>query len=257
MVENDEKQFDSMSLGDHLDELRTRLILSIVGIVVGMIVCLFFGKYLMTILTSPYERAVLALDLTPMLQTIQPAEGFLVYIKICLIFGLLLVSPWVFYQGWAFISTGLYKKERRYAHAVAPASAILFVGGVTFFMFIIAPLAMKFFVNFNMKMNAASSLTISSNWTLQSYINMILMMSLVFGLGFQMPIAIIFAERMKLVTVKQLAAVRKYVLLGLVVVSAIATPPDVISQVSLAVPLYILYEGSIVICRILRRRKTK
>jgi sec-independent protein translocase protein TatC len=92
-------------------------------------------------------------------------------------------------------------------------------------------------------------------WSLQSYINFVLSLTLIFGLAFQMPIAIVFAEKMGLVTIKALASSRKFVVLGLVVIAAIATPPDVISQIALAVPLYVLYEVSILVCRISRKRK--
>ena len=109
---------------------------------------------------------------------------------------------------------------------------------------------MSFFMKFNQKM-----LSVTSDWTLQYYMDLVLGLTLVFGVAFQLPIAIIFAERMHLVTVDALCKGRRFVILGLVVVSAMATPPDVISQISLATPLYILYEGSILICKFLRKRK--
>jgi sec-independent protein translocase protein TatC len=173
----------------------------------------------------------------------------LVYIKVCLFFGLLITSPWVFWHTWAFISSGLYKHERKYVHVVVPLSAALFITGSIFFMAVIAPLAFSFFIRFNER------LALASNWTFQNYINMVLMLTLVFGIAFQLPIAIVFAERMGLVSIEQLTKGRKFVLLGLVVVAAMATPPDVISQIALAVPLYGLFECSILFCRLTRRRK--
>ena len=104
-----------------------------------------------------------------------------------------------------------------------------------------------------MTFNAA--LRVESNWTLQNYMSMVLTLTLVFGLMFQSPIAIVFAERMGLVTVDALASARKYVFLGCFVVAAIATPPDPVSQVSLAFPLYALYESSIIFCRIWKRKR--
>lgn len=240
-----------MSLGDHLDELRSRLIFIILGLVLGLIVCLFFGKFFIEILETPFNNAIAGSENARQLQTIQPAEGFLVYIKVCLFFGLIITSPWIFWHLWAFISSGLYRNEKKFIHAVVPASAILFITGSVFFIVIIAPLALGFFIRFN------ENLALTSNWTFQSYINMVLALTLVFGLGFQLPIAIIFAERMNLVSTEKLASSRKFVILGLVIVAAMATPPDVISQVSLAVPLYLLYESSIIICRMLNKRKNK
>ncbi len=239
----------SMSLGDHLEELRSRLILIIIGLVVGLIICLFFGKYLIAILTTPFNKAIGATADVIGLQTIRPAEGFLMYMKICFFFGLLVTSPWVFWQIWAFISSGLYRREKKFVSKAAPASAVLFVAGAIFFLTSIAPLAMKFFIKFN------KHLSLASNWTFQYYINMVLILTLVFGLAFQMPIAIIFAERMGLVTIQMLTRGRKYIILGLVFIAAVATPPDFISQIGLAIPLYVLFEGSIILCRIMRKRK--
>lgn len=330
-MKNSQKKHEdlkSMSLGDHLEELRARLILIILGLFAGMIISFFVGAKIVTFLEAPYYQAMLKLtsdikeqeqqqdagneintenlvhirvssqnaetlkDLKPGdsflahiefyrddpnnpafahiqekiarekaqkpqtldpsvrgLQTIEVSEGFLIYLKVCLVFALILVSPWISWHLWAFVSAGLYRHERRYVKVVAPVSAALFITGAVFFMVIVAPLAMTFFIRFN------EALQVQSNWTLKSYMNMILMLILVFGLAFQMPIVIFFAERLNLVTVKQLAASRKYVILGLFIVAAMATPPDVISQIALAIPLYALFEGSLVICRILRTKE--
>jgi sec-independent protein translocase protein TatC len=172
------------------------------------------------------------------------------YIKICIVFGLLMTSPWVFWQVWLFISAGLYGHEKKFVKVVAPISAALFITGAMFFLVKIAPFAMQFFIKFN------SLLALSSYWFFEDYMNMILVLTLVFGLAFQMPIAIVFAERMGLVDVEKLCTGRRYVAVGLVILAAVATPPDPVSQISLAIPMYILYEGSIIACRILRKKKT-
>jgi len=245
---DEEEQLVSMSLGDHLEELRGRLVLTIMGLIIGIAICLVFGKYLVGVLKVPYDKTVEDLELTISLIAIHPAEGFMVFLKAGLLFGLLLSSPWVIWQIWAFVASGLYKKERKFAYTVAPISAALFIGGSIFFITVVAPLTMTFFVKFNQYME------VESQFTLQNYINMILILVLVFGLAFQMPIVIVFAERMHLVTIEMLTSVRKFTIIGLVVVSAMITPPDFISQIALAGPLYVLYEASIVVCRILRKR---
>ncbi len=265
-----------MSLGDHLEELRSRLILIFAGVLLGLVICLFFGKFFIGILETPFNKAIAGSETTKQLQTVQPAEGFepplnnaiagsettkhlqtikpaegfLMYIKVCLFFGLLASSPWVFWHIWGFVSSGLYKHEKKFVYAVVPASSILFITGSLFFLIIIAPLAMSFFMNFNQKM-----LSVTSGWTLQYYMDLVLGLTFVFGAAFQLPIAIIFAERMGLVSVEALCKGRRFVILGLVIVAAMATPPDVISQVALALPLYVLFEGSILICKFLRKRK--
>ena len=185
------------------------------------------------------------------LSAIQPSESFMVYLKTSLFFGLLLTSPWVFYHIWAFISSGLYQKEKKYVHVVVPASATLFITGSVFFLMVVAKMMMGFFVKFD------QLLGFTSRWSPQYYLSLVLTLTLVFGAAFQMPIAVIFANLMKLVSIEQLAKARKFVMLGLLFISAVATPPDVISQIALATPLYILYEGSIITCRILRRRREK
>ena len=249
MGKNRQEEFKTMSLGDHLEELRSRLILTTLGIFAGLILCLFFGKFLIGLLATPFEKATNSTDVLRHLQTIQPAEGFLMYIKVCLVFGLLITSPWVFWQIWAFVSSGLYRHERRFVHTAATISALLFITGAIFFLVIIAPLAMGFFIAFNER------LSLASNWTFQNYINMILGLTLVFGVAFQMPIAIVFAQMMGLISIDALAKARKFVILGLFIVAAMATPPDVISQIALAVPLYVLFEGSILMCRFRQWRK--
>ena len=245
---DEEEQLVSMSLGDHLEELRGRLVLTIVGLVIGIAICLVFGKYLVGVLKIPYQKTAEGLGLDMSMITIHPAEGFMVFLKTSLLFGLLISSPWVIWQIWAFVASGLYKKERKFAYNVAPISAVLFIGGSIFFITVVAPLTMAFFVKFNQYME------VQSQFTLQNYVNMILILVLVFGLAFQMPIIIVFAERMHLVTIELLTSVRKFMIIGLVVVSAMITPPDFVSQVALAGPLYVLYEASIVVCRILRKR---
>lgn len=323
--QNSEDDLKKMSLGDHLEELRARLILMLLGVVVGLVFGLAVGKYLINLLEAPYYRAMrntqqnipeseieaeqrasqtnlvriqipeqsteILRSLKPGdsflayidfyrddpnnpafavlkepsekmeeesyssagpvkgLQTITPAEGFLIYMKVSLVFGIVLTSPWLFWQIWAFVSAGLYRHERKFVNVVAPVSGVLFIIGSIFFLLVIAPFVMNFFMVFN------SALRVESNWTLQNYMSMVLNLTLVFGLMFQSPIAIVFAERMGLVSVKALASSRKYVFLGCFVLSAIMTPPDPISQISLALPLYVLYESSIIVCRLWKRKR--
>jgi sec-independent protein translocase protein TatC len=310
----------SMSLGDHLDELRARLILMLMGVVIGLVITLFFGKDLVKFLEIPYYDAMenvyqgqmesiaeemddsephedlvsiiisdqnfrtyqslkpgdriyakvkyyrddpndpvftdlrtdeLQIDTDSIqgLRTLRGPEGMLVYFKVCLVLGFILVCPWVFWQAWIFISAGLYKHEKKFVHFVAPISALLFITGSVFFLKVVAPLAMAFFIRFDQLLN------VESEWTLKYYIDFVLQLTLVFGAAFQMPIAIVFAELMGLVSIDTLAKSRKFVILGLLFIAAVATPPDVISQVLLAGPLYILYEGSIIVCRFMRKRK--
>ena len=246
----DNHELPQMSLGDHLEELRTRLILAIAGLVVGLVICLCFGGYLFEFLTTPYESAMINAGREPILTVIQPAEAFIVYLKTSLLFGLLVSSPWVFYQLWAFISAGLYIHEKKYVYMVAPLCASLFISGAVFFIMVIAPITMRFFINFNPGVEF-----LKINWTIKNYVNFVINLTLVFGVAFQMPIAIISLEKLGIIPLKMLTKWRKFVILLLVIIAAIVTPPDVISQISLAVPLYFLYEASIIICRLTKKNK--
>ena len=237
----------TMSLGDHLEELRSRLILALVGLAVGAIICLFFGSKIITFIEKPYTNIMGA---EARLQTLAPADGFVSYIKISLIAGLLLSSPWVFYQLWMFIAAGLYPNEKRYVRLATPFSAVLFVAGALFFILVVAPITLGFLVKFNERV-----LGVSSSFTFRNYISFVTTLMLVFGLGFQTPIAIFTLSRTGLVSIQALRRSRKYVLLAIFVVAAMATPPDVISQVTLAVPLYLLFELGILLSYIANRRK--
>ncbi len=248
-IEMEKEELKSMSLGDHLEELRARMILALLGLAGALVVSLAFGNQFLHLLLIPFEQAIRNAQLQPSLQAIKVAEPFMVYLKASMVLAILLASPWISYQIWAFVSAGLYRHERQYVYVVAPISAFLFILGSLFFLFIVSPLAMKFFVQFNVGIDY-----IKYQPSISDYVSFILILSLVFGLGFQSPIAVVFAERLGLVSIETLCKIRKYVFLAVFVIGAAATPPDVISQVALALPLYILYESSILICRLWRKR---
>ncbi len=238
----------TMSLGDHLEELRLRLALALAGIIIAAILCLFFGSKIITFMEAPFVR-IMGTDAR--LQTLAPADGFVSYMKISLVSGLIVSSPWVFYQLWMFISAGLYIKERKYVRFATPFSAALFVAGAMFFLFVVAPITLGFLIKFN-----KSVLGVSSNFTFQNYISFVTTLMLVFGLAFQTPIAIYFLNKTGLVSITALCESRKYVLLAIFVVAAVTTPPDVISQITLAIPLYLLFELGILLARFIKPNKS-
>jgi len=237
----------TMSLGDHLEELRTRLILALIGLTICAVIGFCFGPKIINIIEKPY---ISAMGSDARLQTLAPADGFVTFVKIALITGLILSSPWVFYQLWMFVAAGLYPHEKKYVHIAAPFSAILFVAGAVFFMFVVSPITLNFLVKFNEKF-----LGVSSRFTFQHYVSFVTHLMLVFGLAFQTPTAIFFLNRTGLVSIKALSRSRKYVLLVIFVVAAMVTPPDVVSQVTLALPLYMLFELGILLSYIANRKK--
>jgi len=237
----------TMSLGDHLEELRIRLILALVGLVAGTVICLFLGSKIIAFIEIPYINTM---GQGARLQTLAPADGFVSYIKISLIAGLILSSPWVFYQIWMFVSAGLYPQEKRYVRMAIPFSAVLFIAGALFFIFLVAPITLGFLVKFNKNV-----LGVSSNFTFQNYLSFVSSLMLVFGVAFQTPIAIFFLNKASLVSLSTLKNSRKYVLLSIFIIAAMVTPPDVISQVTLAIPLYLLFELGILICKLSNTKK--
>jgi len=238
----------TMSLGDHLEELRLRLVLALAGLVVGAIICLCFGSKIIVFIEKPY---IGVMGSEARLQTLAPADGFISYVKISLVAGLILSSPWVFYQVWMFVVAGLYSNEKRYVHLATPFSAALFITGALFFIFVVAPITLGFLVKFNKRI-----LDVSSNFTFQNYISFVTTLMLVFGLAFQTPVAIFFLNRTGLVSLQAMRRSRKFVLLAVFLIAAMATPPDVISQVTLALPLYLLFELGILLSYFANRRRS-
>jgi len=250
-AEANPKKYDplenTMSLGDHLEELRMRLFFALGGLLSAVAICLipFFFNYIKRFIYYPHNKVMPELTLI----VLAPADPFIVYMKIATIAGLILSSPWVFYQLWMFVAAGLYPHERKYVHLAVPFSAVLFITGALFFLYIVAPISLRFFLHFG------TFIDVTPSWTLQKYISFITMLMLVFGIGFQTPIAIFFLNRTGLVSIEALRRSRKYVLLLIVILAAIATPPDVFSQITLAIPLYLLFELGILISNIARRKK--
>lgn len=239
-----------MSLGGHLDELRTRLGLALGGFAVAFFAALAVAKGFAGLILSPYRAAMEAAGLELKLQAVQPAEPFLVYVKASLVLAALASSPWIFYQFWAFVAAGLHRHEQRFVRAAVPACAALFAGGALFFLLGLAPWLFRFFMRFDLGIDY-----LTYQPAVGPTVDFILTLALVFGVAFQTPVAIVFAERMGLVSQAALRRARKFVLLGAFVVGAVCTPPDVVSQVALALPLYALYEGGLLVCRVWPRRR--
>lgn len=244
MEKSDELSSSTMNLGDHLEELRRRLIYALGGLAAATVVCMIFGTRLVKFLLEPYNRLVP----DDPLNFLGIPDAFVIYMKVSLIAGLILSSPWVFYHLWMFVSAGLYKHERKYVKTAVPFSAALFIAGALFFFFAVAPFSLKFFLKFGQLLGGEQA------WTFDKYISFVTILMLVFGLGFQTPLAIFILHRVGLVSVGALRRVRKYVFLAVFVVAAVATPPDVISQITLGLPLYLLYELGILLCRFVPQR---
>lgn len=226
----------TMSLGEHLEELRQRLIRALIGLALAMVGSCFFGNQIIKLLKKSYVIAMEASNLEPNLVTLTVHEAFMTYFKVALISGLVIAAPWVFYQLWQFVAAGLYKRERRYVKVAVPFSATLFISGAAFFLFVVSKPMLMFFIGFNKWMGVTPMIT------LKQYISFITMLMVVFGLAFQTPLVVFLLGRMGLVSLATLRRYRRHVILVFLVLAAVATSPSPVDQILLALPMWLLYE---------------
>ncbi len=236
-----------MGLVEHLEDLRTKLIKAIIAAFLGMLACFAFSEKLFDWLMLPLYRA-LPEDST-MIYT-APPEAFFTYLKVSLIAGIFLTSPYIFYQIWLFVKPGLYAHEQKYIYPISFFSALLFVAGAIFGYFIIFPYAYKFFMGF-------ADVYITPNITMKEGFSFALTLLLAFGIVFELPLVIFFLARLGLVTSKTLRKQRKYALLIAFMLSAFLTPPDLFTQAFMAGPLIVLYEIGIWIAAIFGIREPR
>ncbi|NCC23757.1 MAG: twin-arginine translocase subunit TatC [Deltaproteobacteria bacterium] len=242
---------EAMPFTAHLEELRNRIVRCLIASFVGFLACYGFAKELFDILMRPLV-AVMPPD-SALIYTGLP-EGFFTYIKVAFLAGIFLASPYIFFQLWRFIAPGLYSEERRYLVPVAFFSALFFVSGAMFGYFVVFPFGFEFFMGFATDM-------IRPMPSLKEYFSFSVKLLFAFGLVFELPLFIFFLARMGMVTSAGLRKKQKYAILVSFIVSAILTPPDMVSQVFMAGPLIILYEASIWVAyylgkeRIERRKK--
>lgn len=229
--EEDEK----LPFTGHLEELRARLIRSFVAIAIGAGIAYAFKEKLFDILTQP------------LIEVMPPAgkiiftglpEAFFTYLKVSLLAGIFLAVPVILFEFWMFVTPGLYKKERLLLAPVVILSSLFFVGGALFGYFIVFPWGFKFFLGFQ-------SETIQALPSMKEYLSFVSKMLIAFGLVFELPIIITCMSAIGLVTPAFLRKNRKYALILFFIGAAILTPPDVVTQIMMALPLILLYEISI------------
>ena len=238
---------DKIPFTDHLEELRTRLIRSSIAVGIGFVVSYGFKEKIFKILIHPLISVMPANS--KMIFTGLP-EAFFTYLKVAFLTGLLVASPVVIFEFWMFVSPGLYKKEKTLLIPIIILSSIFFLGGALFGYFIVFPYGFKFFLGFaNENIQALPSMS--------EYLSFAAKMLLAFGLVFELPLVITFMARLGIVTVDFLKKNRKYAILLFFAVSAILTPPDVVSQIMMALPLMLLYEVSILGVRIFGKKKSE
>ena len=223
----------------HLIELRTRLMRSIIAVVV-VLVCLFpWAKEIYALLAAPLLKVLpagstmIATDVT---------STFLVPLKVTLMISFLIALPYVLWQAWAFVAPGLYHHEKRLAAPVIVSSMVFFVIGMSFAYFFVFPVMFSFFANY-------TPAGVQMMTDIDKYLSFVLAMFLAFGLTFEVPVVVIVLVRLRVVSLEKLRSIRSYVIVGAFVVGAVFTPPDVLSQLMLAVPLWLLFELGLLMAR--------
>jgi sec-independent protein translocase protein TatC len=231
----------------HLEELRKRLVICAISVGVGFVIAYFFKEQLFQILIMPLRQNME--EGQHFIFTNLP-EMFFVYLKTSLVAGILASAPIIFYQLYMFVAPGLYRNERRFVIPFVISSTLLFVGGSLFGYFIVFPFGFRFFLGFaNAHIQALPSV--------KEYFGFAIKLLFAFGVVFELPVVSFFLGKMGILTPELMRRKRKYALLLTFVLGAILTPPDVVTQCMMAVPLMVLYEISILVVRMARTRKAE
>ncbi len=260
-----------MSFADHIDELRSHLFRSAIAIVLGAIIVGIYNKFItQKILMGPTHKDFLTYrmlcklgqslglgsqlcmqEISVKLQSNTVAGEFGVFMNIILIGGFVVAFPYVFYQFWKFVKPALNTKELRSSSGVIFWVSVLFFSGIFFGYFVIAPYTINFFANFSLDDN------IENKWTIMSYFNTIVPLILGAGLAFQLPLVLYFLARINIVNAALLKKGRRYAILGIVILASIITPPDMLSTIIVSIPIYFLYEVSILLCVKVEKKRKK
>lgn len=315
-----------MSFGDHLEELRRRVLLSLLGLGIGAAICLYFGKELVGVLCRPLLTVQHAVGLHPQMQVLSPTGLFSAYLRVGILAGLVLSVPWILWQAWQFVAVGLYGHERKFLKLLIPVSMLLFAAGVAFLYYVALPIALWFFVTFNASFpvgdltpsafqrlllpplavaatgpedlaplrvptlsqdppqpvpgdlwvnsttrrlvymgptgawslpfdRGSGPVAMQSQFAIDEYLAFVLWFALAFGVAYELPVVVFFLAWTGIVSTATMSQLRRYVVFGIVVVAAVLTPPDVLSQTLLAVPMYVLFELGVLVARVAERRR--
>ncbi len=234
---DDEPSQGEMTFLEHLEELRWRIIYSLIGLVVGTIICWIFIDFLVNeILLLPAKHAGVEL------QNLKPFGQLILFFEVAVIGGVILSLPNIFYQFWKFIAPALKKNERKYISSIVAFSTLCFLIGIVFAYFVMLPYSLKFAVNFGTP-------EIKNVFAINEYMSIIIGIMLGMGIVFELPMISFFLSRLGILKPAYLSKYRRHAVVLIFITAAFLTPPDPVSQIILAIPLYLLYEISIFISK--------
>ncbi|MEO6519194.1 MAG: twin-arginine translocase subunit TatC [Pseudoxanthomonas sp.] len=235
------------SLLSHLIELRSRLMRALAGVFVVLLGLLPFTSKLYNWIAEPL---IARLPAGQSMIATDPAGGFIAPVKLALFTAIFVAAPWLLYQAWAFVAPGLYQREKKLALPLLASAVTLFYSGCAFAYFVVLPSLFKFVINFTPTVIAVTP-------DASAYLDFVLVIFLAFGASFELPVALVILVLLGWVTPAQLKESRGYALVGIFVLAAIITPPDVVSQLLLAIPMYLLYEAGIIASQWVTPREAK
>jgi sec-independent protein translocase protein TatC len=238
---------------EHLIELRRRLLFSLIALMFGIGICYPLAPTIFQFLTEPLWQAMGEETGRRLIYT-GLTEAFMTYLKIAFFGGFILTFPFIMYQAWLFIGPGLYDHEKKVIWPFVTTSPLLFLMGSALAYYVVCPWAWTFFLSFELP-SSTQGLSLQLEARMSEYLSLMIKLIMAFGLCFQLPLILTGLAQFGLLSLETLKKNRKYAFLAIVVIAAIITPPDIISPLSLIIPLYTLYEISIILVKVSLRRK--
>jgi sec-independent protein translocase protein TatC len=239
--ENERETLAEGTLISHLLELRDRILRSVIAVAIAFVPCAYFQDNLYTLIAMPLLEK---LPQGASMIATNPVSPFLVPLKLAFFASLFIAMPFVLYQAWAFVAPGLYRHEKRFAVPLVLSSIVLFYCGIAFAYFVVYPLMFGFLAT-------SGPDGVAFTPEISEYLNFVLLLFLAFGIAFEVPVATVLLAATGLVRIETMTKNRGYVILGIFIVAAFLTPADAISQTLMAVPMWLLYEGGVIMSRIL------